>query len=453
MLHQREGEGTDTRYLYDSTTKLRYQGEIKPRTDQTKSFQPHGEGRFYNDKGNTLYEGIFRDGQISSGRFYTDQGQLIYEGDFKNGDFHGYGKLFNHQGGVVYEGTFKDGIPYGIGRSFDEKGRVEYEGQFVKALRHGFGKLYDEKGKVNSVGLFKDDSFKSVREVHPGYLPPAQLAQLVELENVPVYKFPSLGEPCNKQAASLVYQGQEISRYVIPDEADKALTENLIRLHAQQLITDPDGTYSLTMWVNSPDEKTLVISDLTKDYYRSKAAEHYTQAPQKAFEVLTYEESYSLVILNEIAEHNISSIELADIKNQVLSLKNDERRLAMVPDVLDRYEEAQLALDYLDKPIKSFLREVNKDAAAAYDNAKELVASIKDELSSFGIRDREDFLEQFSLHLKAKQAIPLHQIGWDKLNAVLDKAIGGLATVNQEVIKTMTTVKTMDISKTITPAR
>lgn len=70
---------------------------------------------------------------------------LHYVGRFKDSLMHGRGILFNEKGQKVYRGSFRDGIREGRGEEFEENIRL-YKGEFANGFRHGFGIMYFSEG-------------------------------------------------------------------------------------------------------------------------------------------------------------------------------------------------------------------------------------------------------------------------------------------------------------------
>lgn len=448
------------KYLYDPTTKLRYEGEVKAL--DSKTFQPHGIGKLLGKEGQVIYEGIFKDGYIKEGRYYHEKGHLIYEGEFERGEFGGQGRLYDVNGELDYEGTFKDGLPNGLGRSYIN-GQVEYEGVFKDGLPHGLGRKFIEveNGFIIEEGQFENDILISPQKVDPAYLPPLPFVVIHKYDDqAPVYKFPALGEPCTEIAAFLTYDNHIIAKYIVPLDVDKKLANFFIDYHVENIISDReingDGRCILTKWDNTPDIQVDVISNrisIKENYFISLVSELYPDVPQDILLKLKKEEAYSLLMINKSIGRVLSSAELMDMKNQVSKLLADEKRLAKIPEVLDRYENAKKTFESLNKPSKTFLREVNRDAANAFEKSKAQLESVSKELSNLKVIDRSDFLGQASAHIKAKKLIPLYQIGLDRLHTLLTNAVNGISNINDELHKTLTPKKSLQKERTITLER
>lgn len=100
--------GGDWVYPVSVATKV-YSGEFK-------DGEYHGKGKRYlgvdeNKQPILVYEGNFENGKYSGkGKsYYFINGQLEYEGQFKNGEYHGKGILYDEQGNVLHKGKFKNG--------------------------------------------------------------------------------------------------------------------------------------------------------------------------------------------------------------------------------------------------------------------------------------------------------------------------------------------------------
>lgn len=77
---------------------------------------------------------------------------IQYEGYCFDSKRHGKGKLYNEAGELVYEGAFRDDAMTGIGEQYED-GVLVYKGEFVDGVRHGRGEAYRD-GKVIYSGEF-----------------------------------------------------------------------------------------------------------------------------------------------------------------------------------------------------------------------------------------------------------------------------------------------------------
>lgn len=88
-------------YYSDGTIKM----EIFSRDGK-----PHGEGKFYSDKGTLQYKGNFNKGVLNGTLYsYFDDGQIKDEMHFKNGLKDGVQKIYNKDGNIEIEITFEEG--------------------------------------------------------------------------------------------------------------------------------------------------------------------------------------------------------------------------------------------------------------------------------------------------------------------------------------------------------
>ena len=70
---------------------------------------PGGKGIYYDENGNKLYEGDWKNGNPEGKRIkYYKNGNKEYEGDFKNGNAEGKGIKYYENGNKEYEGDFKN---------------------------------------------------------------------------------------------------------------------------------------------------------------------------------------------------------------------------------------------------------------------------------------------------------------------------------------------------------
>lgn len=98
-----------------------------------------------------------------NGRLFDNDGNLLYKGEFRQGKYSGEGKEYsyyvekNEKTYLVYEGAFYDGNRNGLGKLYNESEDLIYEGCFVDGEKEGFGTeySYDDSGKlVKVVGVF-----------------------------------------------------------------------------------------------------------------------------------------------------------------------------------------------------------------------------------------------------------------------------------------------------------
>jgi hypothetical protein len=78
--------------------------------------------------------------RIGKGKYFNKKGELIYEGDFVDCKMEGYGTI-NYGKGRYYTGQIKAGLANGKGTFYDKKG-VIYEGDLVDHIYSGYGKLF-----------------------------------------------------------------------------------------------------------------------------------------------------------------------------------------------------------------------------------------------------------------------------------------------------------------------
>jgi len=92
------------------------------------------------------------------GRSFFKNDKLIYEGDTNySGMCHGWGKTYNEKGNLIYEGKFKNNLYHGKGRwYYDNSRKLAYEGKFKNGKPHGKGKSYDKNGSIVHEGEFSN---------------------------------------------------------------------------------------------------------------------------------------------------------------------------------------------------------------------------------------------------------------------------------------------------------
>lgn len=84
-------------------------GNVKMEVESQKG-KPEGKGRFYDEDGNILYEGTFRDGKIDGKmlNFYPD-GSVHNEVNYNKGVQTGISRTYNEDGSLAVETKFENG--------------------------------------------------------------------------------------------------------------------------------------------------------------------------------------------------------------------------------------------------------------------------------------------------------------------------------------------------------
>ena len=69
---------------------------------------------------------------------YDENGNILYEGEFKNGKYHGNRKLYR-KGKIIYEGDFVENKLQGKGTEYNKEGNILYTGEFSNNTYNGYG--------------------------------------------------------------------------------------------------------------------------------------------------------------------------------------------------------------------------------------------------------------------------------------------------------------------------
>lgn len=115
-----------------------------------------GEGKFLNEKKDSLW------------KFYDEDGGLLSEENYVNGLKDGKSKVFYTNGQLAEERTWKMGVLNGPRISYFEGGQVKYKGQYVNGKVEGKVTFYHSSGKVDAEGKYvndlKDGAWKYYKE-------------------------------------------------------------------------------------------------------------------------------------------------------------------------------------------------------------------------------------------------------------------------------------------------
>lgn len=144
----------------------RYEGEQDRHGQRSGSGTLYYKPEGYKSEEHVLYVGSFKNGLYSGYGvlFWPGSDKHRYAGRFKMGQMHGRGISFDENGERVYQGSFRENCREGRGEEFEGGVRV-YKGEFSKGLRHGFGICYFgdehifmgrfEQGAMAGVGIYK----------------------------------------------------------------------------------------------------------------------------------------------------------------------------------------------------------------------------------------------------------------------------------------------------------
>ena len=113
-----------------------------------KNNKSNGVGRMKYNNGDE-YLGNWVDGKKDGLGIYTWKDGYIYMGDFKDSKMDGIGSCFNSKGELVYDGEWKKGQIHGKGRYIWNKNKW-YEGEFQQGQKHGIGTFYLNNDPVYS---------------------------------------------------------------------------------------------------------------------------------------------------------------------------------------------------------------------------------------------------------------------------------------------------------------
>lgn len=90
-----------------------------------------GFGIYYNQVGNKIYEGFWKNGLMDGKGIFYYKGLILHQGDWKEGKKHGNGiRYYKNSSVVQYDGEWRDGKKHGHGKLFSRKGFLKYQGKF-----------------------------------------------------------------------------------------------------------------------------------------------------------------------------------------------------------------------------------------------------------------------------------------------------------------------------------
>jgi len=109
----------------DDDDNVRYIGDF----NSSDLFE--GFGIYYNEVGNKIYEGFWKNGLMDGKGIFYYKGLILHQGDWKEGKKHGNGiRYYKNSIVVQYEGEWQDGKKHGHGKLFSRKGMLKYQGNF-----------------------------------------------------------------------------------------------------------------------------------------------------------------------------------------------------------------------------------------------------------------------------------------------------------------------------------
>jgi len=154
-----EDKESYTEYKVTYTDKTTYIGKWK-------DGKAHGDGYFYDAKGNMLFAGEFVKGVKLNGTTYSADGQKVFSGGEYVKGMATYGSLYDDKGVLRYGGSWLDGKQDSFGFEYHANGNLAYIGGFSKGKRHtetgASGTSYDEiTGLITYDGPYVNDKTTS----------------------------------------------------------------------------------------------------------------------------------------------------------------------------------------------------------------------------------------------------------------------------------------------------
>jgi len=104
-----------------------------------------GEGKYINEKKDSLW------------KFYNHEGNLLSEENYTNGIKNGLSKVYYTNGKLVVIRNFKNGLLEGPCKKYFNNGQIKFEGNYINDKLVGHVKFYFSNGKVYTEGLYVND--------------------------------------------------------------------------------------------------------------------------------------------------------------------------------------------------------------------------------------------------------------------------------------------------------
>ena len=121
-----------------------------------------GRGILYDNKGNIIFNGYFKNGNYEGFGILYDEYHMIYNGYFKDNQYSGIGILYSDNK-IKYEGNFLNGEYNGVGIEYLKNGKRKAKYKDGKILKECYGVLYDKNNKEIYTGLLKEQKPKNAK--------------------------------------------------------------------------------------------------------------------------------------------------------------------------------------------------------------------------------------------------------------------------------------------------
>ncbi len=116
----------------------------------------HGEFKWYNEKGNLVQTGIYKDGKKDGEIvFYYDNGEIEIIENYKNGIYNGPLISYHPNGQIASKGEYVNGNLDGIIEYWFPNGQLKSHSEFDNGKRVGDWKYFDETGKLTYNPVYK----------------------------------------------------------------------------------------------------------------------------------------------------------------------------------------------------------------------------------------------------------------------------------------------------------
>ncbi len=131
-----------------------------------------GEGKYVNEKKDSLWKFYSRDGKLLSIENYSN-GEIAEEKNWKNGVLEGVCKKYFESGQLKYQGAYVNNKVEGKAIFYHPSGKMSIEGVYKNDLKEGPWKYYKEDGTLERTDEYVNGLFQGKKD--PNVIPKEQV--------------------------------------------------------------------------------------------------------------------------------------------------------------------------------------------------------------------------------------------------------------------------------------